>query len=182
VTRPVILAIIAPLVMVGVLFVTLRGGHAGGGKPPAALQGTWVAKGVVEASRGSSDQPAGTRLTRRWVFFTRCTGASCVPWLARESADGYEQAPVARRDGGLEAVFTRGTNGCGTPRTGELKRTFRISSAVSGGGLLASEAVAGVFPGCTESGQDGHTTGSLSWTVTKVSTGCPGMRGCREQR
>jgi hypothetical protein len=184
VTRNLLLAAVAFFVLVGATLIAQSARDTQTSpKLSAALRGTWVANGLVESSRGGTDQPAGTRLSRQWIFLTSCTAdGRCEPWLAREAADGLERARLDQPDDRLIAVFTRRTAGCNTQQTGELKRTFRITPTTTGGTLQASETVKGVYPGCSLSGGDGLVSASLTWTVTKVSPSCPGLQDCRGQR
>ncbi len=151
------------------------------GEPPAnlpRLEGTWQATGTVERSN-AADQPPGTELERRWLFFRKCRSGRCALWLTRQSADVYEQAPVERTARGLRAVFTRSTIGCNTARTGTLDRVFEISPTADGRGLTARETGDGSYPGCTEDGSDGTVSSVLRWTIEKVSDECPTLTACR---
>jgi hypothetical protein len=150
-------------------------------KSSTPLGGTWRADGVVGVSTGSDDQPSGTRLVREWMFFDKCTQGRCQLWLSRQSADVFEDAPVHRRGDHLQAVFKRNTDGCGTPATGVLTRTFQISRTADGDLLDASEQVAANYPGCTLNGSDGYVRSSLTWKVRRFSTDCRTLMRCRHE-
>ena len=145
----------------------------------AEFTGQWRARGVVETSSGSADQPVGTRLERAWVFHQRCADGRCRLWLSRESADIVESAEVRQRGDHVRAIFTRRTDGCRTRETGVLTRRFDITAGSAG--LEASEVVAGAYPGCTMFGGMGRTRGTVIWKVTKVSSECPDMLSCRTE-
>jgi hypothetical protein len=149
---------------------------------PGTLQGTWEAQGVVTESRGAADQPAGTHLRRRWVFYDHCAGSACHQWLARETSDVVERARLVRSGDRLTAAHARRTDGCNTSATGVLLRTFHITAA-SGGRLKATEDVKGTFPFCTQNGSgEGHLTSTLTWSLRKVSSDCTGsFPDCRDQ-
>jgi hypothetical protein len=180
VTRTLLIAMAALLTLFGTVLIV----HAVRAPdtvriPRADLKGTWLARGLVESAQGAADQRAGMKLTRQWIFFTRCAGGRCELWLAREAAKASEMARVDRDGDELRAVFTNVTTGCDTPMTlGKLKRTFHINATATGGGLRASETVRGNYPGCHPSGHDALVLSSLTWTVAKVSAECPSMLAC----
>lgn len=122
---------------------------AGNGLPPT---GTWVARGLVLSRLGGEDDPVGTRLTRSWIVFNRCTQGVCTPWLARQAPYGWERAPLTRSGSRYKALFTVLSRPCSVTGVAGLQRSFVISVEPSRRTMRAVEAVAGVYAGCGPNG------------------------------
>jgi hypothetical protein len=135
-------------------------------------EGEWLARGVVEVSRGGGALQAGEVIYRPWFFQRQCSQGRCVVYWTRRIDLGAFTAAVSFAHGSqvsFKASFKDESSPCESTTGG----------GVAAVGLLTSDFAATLFPGARLINATEHTYATtpacgavehvIRWTATRLS-------------
>lgn len=158
--------VLAPLLLIGLLWVVISPTLETQHPDRTTLEGRWVAEGTVEESFG--DSPAGTKVMREWKFERRCEAGRCVLWFSRQADEGIESAPLTGQGSRLTATFEVRARSCTPDRPGVVKRRFELLAEPEYGRVTAHSTTDGTYPRCNVDGSDQRRRSAYRWTARKA--------------